>query len=275
MNGPDIITADDTNFELQVLEYSEILPVVVHFWANWSLASQPVGEFLEGVAVHYPGRSRFAQVDVESTPRLTTGYQVHTVPTIKTIINRHVSGQLAGKHTQQQIEGYLRQFVPGPERLLLEKARTYLQDKQYSAVEDTCLEILDQVPGNPPATLLLAKSLLWQGEYLEALTLLHHFPASPEFQAAEKMAPLAEQLQALPSLRNTRDTLDAIYIRALGLIENEQIPAALDGLLEIIKQDKKYRAGNPHKVMLGVFELLGNQHPITLEYRPRLAGVLF
>ena len=275
VNGPDIITADDTNFELQVLEFSEILPVVVDFWAKWCLDCQPVTETLESLAVQYAGQFRLAQVDVESSPRLTKSYQVHTVPTIKTFENRTVTHQLEGKHTPEQIENYLKRFVPGPESLLLEKAASYLKEKQYSSVEDTCLEILEQVPDNPPAKLLLAKSLLWQGEYLEALTILHHFPASREFQAAEKLAPLAEQLQALASLRSTGEPLDAVYIRALGLIEKDQIPAALDGLLEILKRDKNYRAGNPHKAILGIFELLGEESSLTQEYRPLLANALF
>ena len=275
VDGSDIITADDTNFDLQVLEYSEILPVVVDFWAKWCLDCQPVSETLESLAAEYAGRFRLAQVDVESSPQLTKGYQVYTVPTIKTFENRTVTGQLEGKHTDQQIENYLRRFVPGPESLLLEKAASYLKDRQFRSLEDTCLEILELVPGNPPAKLLLAKSLLWQGEYLEALTLLHNFPASREFREAEKLAPLAEQLQALPSLEGSGNPLDAIYTRALGLIEKDQIPAALDGLLEIVKRDKKYRAGNPQKAILGIFELLGEDHPLTEEYRPLLANALF
>lgn len=275
MNGPDIIIADEKNFELQVLEHSQILPVVVDFWAKWCLDCQQVTESLESLAAQYAGHFRLAQVDVENNPRLTKNYQVHTVPTIKTFVERRVTGQLEGKHTDQQIEDYLKKFVPGPESLLLEKASSYLRDRQFHAVEDTCLEILEMVPGNPPAKLLLAKSLLWQGEYLEALTILHHFPASREFQTAEKLVPLAEQLQARDRLGDTGEPLDAIYTRALGLIEQDQIPAALDGLLEILKKDKHYRRGNAHNAILGVFALLGGDHPITEEYRSLLANALF
>ena len=275
MDGPDIITADDSNFEFQVLEYSELLPVVVDFWAKWCLDCQRISETLESLAVQYAGRFRLAQVDVDNNPRLTTGYQVHTVPTLKTYENGTVTGQLEGVHTNLQIEEYIKGFVPGPEGLLLEKAASYLRDRQFISAEETCLEILEEIPDNPTARLLLAKSLLWQREYLEALTILHHFPASREFRAAEKLAPLAEHLQAASSLESSGNPLDAIYTRALGLIENEQIPAALDGLLEILKRDKKYRAGTPQKVILGLFELLGEGHPLTEEYRPLLANALF
>lgn len=275
MDGSNIVTADDTNFEFQVLEYSQLLPVVVDFWSNWCLDCRRTSETLESLAEQYAGRFRLAQVEVDKNPRLTKGYQVRTIPTIKTFVNGSVTGQLEGVHTNLQIEEYLKRFMPGPERLLLEKAASYLKDRQFISAEETCLEILEEDPDNPAARLLLAKSLLWQGEYLEALTILHHFPASREFQAAEKLVPLAEQLRAASSLESSGNPLDAIYTRALGLIENEQIPAALDGLLEILKRDKKYRAGMPHKVVLGLFELLGEDHPLTEEYRPLLANTLF
>lgn len=275
MDGPDIITADDTNFEFQVLEYSEIMPVVVDFWARWCLECQQVSETLESLAAELAGRFRLAQVDVDRNPQITRSYQVHTLPTLKTFENGRVRGQLEGKHTPLQVETYINQFVPGPEGLLLEKAASYLRDKQFKAAEDTCLEILDEIPGNPAARLMLAKSLLWQGEYLEALTILNHFPASREFRAAEKLSPLGEQLQTLSVLSKGENKLDPIYIRALKLIEGDQIPAALDGLLEILKEDKAYRKGAAHKVALGLFELLGEEHPLTQEYRPLLANALF
>jgi len=36
MENPDIISADESNFEYQVLAYSEQVPVLVNFWAQWS-----------------------------------------------------------------------------------------------------------------------------------------------------------------------------------------------------------------------------------------------
>ncbi len=275
MDGPDIISADDTNFQFQVLEYSEILPVVVDFWAKWCLDCQQVSHTLESLASRHSGRFRLAQVNVDSSPLLTKGYQVHTVPTIKTFQNGVVSGKLEGIHTNLEIEAYIKKHIPGPERLLLEKAARYLKDAQYISVEDVCLEILEGDPANPGAKLLLAKSLLWQGNYLEALTTLQHFPPSREYQSAEKLIPLAEGLLSPPGLDLSGDPLEAIYQRALSLLRDRTIPAALDGLLEILKRNKNFRGGNPLKLILGLFELLGEDHPITEEYRPLLANTLF
>ena len=275
MDGPDIITADDANFDLQVLEYSEILPVVVDFWAKWCLECQAVSDTLEDLASQHPGRFRLARVDVDRNPRLTKGYQVHTVPTIKTFENRSVVSQIEGARGKTQIEEYIKKVVPGPEMLLLEKAAAHLEGEQYQSAEDTCLEILEEDPGNPAAKLLLSKSLLWQGNPLEALAILQGFPASREYQRAEKLAPLAEALLSPPGLDMSGGRLEAIYQRALELIRAGRIPAALDGLLEVIKSDKEFRGGGPREVVLGVFELLGEDHPVTREYRPLLASALF
>jgi len=143
-------------------------------------------------------------------------------------------------------------------------------------VEETCLEVLEEDPGNPGAKLLLAKSLIWQGEYLEALTIINHFPASREYQGAEKLGPLAEGLlqEFDPGLRSEND-LDPHYFRSLHLIQIGNIEAALDGLLEILKQNKSYRNGGPRKIILGVFELLGNNHLLVIDYRAQLANALF
>jgi putative thioredoxin len=49
----------------------------------------------------------------------------------------------------------------------------------------------------------------------------------------------------------------------------------MDQLLEVLRQDKRYRQGEPRLVMLALFELLGEDNPLTREYRNKLASVLF
>jgi putative thioredoxin len=142
-------------------------------------------------------------------------------------------------------------------------------------VEDTCLEILEEDPDNPPAKLLLAKSLIWQGEYLEAMTVLTHFPASREFRGAERLKPLAEALLTGGERTKTPQGLEAVYYRAIWLINDNKLEAGLDGLVEIVRADKKNLGSSAREVILGVLELLGERHPLTVEYRQLLASALF
>ena len=277
MDLPDIISADESNFDFQVLAYSEQMPVLVLFWAQWCLTCRATSPLLDTLTEEHPGRFRLAKVDVDLSPQLTKRYQIHSVPTLKTFQNGMVINHKEGIKTNLQVIDFVKNIVPGPENLLIEKASSLLRTKQFQAVEETCLEILEDLPDHARASLLLAKALIWQGEYLEALTILSHFPPSPEYPKAELLKPLVEQLLSSTTRLETHpgDELDLVYERALKLFERENFAAALDGLIGIIQKDRGYRNGLPRQVALGIFELLGDDHKITREYRPQLANSLF
>lgn len=49
----------------------------------------------------------------------------------------------------------------------------------------------------------------------------------------------------------------------------------MDGLLDVLRLDKRYRDGEPKNVMLAIFELLGDGDPLTQNYRNEMAMILF
>lgn len=276
MEHPDIVTVDEANFDYQVLVYSKRVPVLVDFWAQWCVTCQRTSPLLETLTEQNSGRFRLAKVDVDQNVQLTQRYQVHTVPTLKTFENGLVTRQIIGIKTNIQVIDFVQEIVPGPENLLIEKATSLFQTEEYQEVEEICREILEDDPDQPKANLLLAKSLIWQGKYLEAKNILEQFPSSPEFQGAEKLRPLVEALGTIPDQQSRgAKPLDAVYIRVVKLISLGNIPAALDGLLEILRKDKLYKKSLPKDLILGLFELMGNDHPLTQEYRPQLANILF
>lgn len=276
MEHPDIVTVDEANFDYQVLAYSKRVPVLVDFWAEWCVTCQRTSPLLETLTEQNSGRFRLAKVDVDQNVQLTQRYQVHTVPTLKTFENGMITRQIIGIKTNIQVIDFVQEIVPGPENLLIEKATSLFQTEEYQEVEEICREILEDDPDQPKANLLLAKSLIWQGKYLEAKNILEQFPSSQEFQGAEKLRPLVEALGTITGQQPPgAKPLDAVYIRAVKLISLGNIPAALDGLLEILRKDKRYKKSLPKDLILGLFELMGNDHPLTQEYRPQLANILF
>ncbi|MGB6169472.1 MAG: tetratricopeptide repeat protein, partial [Geitlerinemataceae cyanobacterium] len=69
--------------------------------------------------------------------------------------------------------------------------------------------------------------------------------------------------------------LDRKYSHACFLTVEEKYEQALTGFLEIVAEDRKYRDDGARKAMLAIFELLGNEHPLTNEYRKKLLLVLY
>ena len=93
---------------------------------------------------------------------------------------------------------------------------------------------------------------------------------------AELLLPYAELLVDLDFNKLPLNTdLDAAFQNSLRLAIRDNLPAALDGLLEVLRQDKRYQKGRARQAVLGILELLHPEDPITRQYRSELASILF
>ncbi len=276
MSSPYIVDVDESNFDYQVLAYSQQKPVIVDFWAEWCDPCHQITPLLERLTQESQGKFRLAKVDVDENSELAKRYQVHKLPALKAFQNGQVVGELRGVQTSAQIRTFVRQIVPSPDDLLVDKAQSLFSKGEYAAAEKASREIIKHQPDHPEAKLLLVKSMLAQGKSSEAHFLLEHFPPSPEYNAAQRLRPLAEAMEESGGKMTSPEAgIDAVYQRAIRLITIGNYPAALDGLLEVLRKNKRYKDGKAKEVVLGIFELLGEHHPLTKEYRPQLANILF
>ena len=68
---------------------------------------------------------------------------------------------------------------------------------------------------------------------------------------------------------------EAAYQLAIQQLARQQYDAALEGLLKLFTRNRSYSEGLPHKTLLQVFELLGNEHPLVTVYRRKLFAALY
>ena len=69
--------------------------------------------------------------------------------------------------------------------------------------------------------------------------------------------------------------LDALYAKACCCAAAENYEEALQGFIDLVGRDRKYRNDGARKAAIAIFDLLGGTHPLTLEYRKQLTMVLF
>ncbi len=272
-NFVDVTEAD---FEEEVLAYSQHTPVVVLFWARWCKACLAMRQLLEALVQESQGALRLARIDVDRSPNLALRFGVRGLPAVLAFSRGVLVGRFQGTLPEARVRAFLDSLAPNPASLALEKGASLLEAQAWEEAEAVYREVLQAQPALPEARLGLAKSLLGQGLAANALWVLKDFPASREYPAAMRLKVLAEALvwaSEQPDFPD--DPQDAVYLRALRLIGQGKWPAGMDGLLEVLRQDKHYRGGQPREVLLGVFELLGEAHPLTRQYRQELASVLF
>jgi putative thioredoxin len=276
MASGNIINVSEADFEYQVLSYSQSTPVVVDFWATWCVPCKVLSPLLERLATDARGAFRLAKVDVEENPNLARRYNVRSIPTVKAFNQGQVVSEFTGSLLEPRVREFIRALVPELGDLMLEKANSLLSSHQWASAEKSYRKFLETNPNHPAGLLGVVKSLLAQGQGKEALSILRNFPASPQFNIAVTLLPLADAFvnneRGLPSSDNP---LDAAFQNSLRLAARGNIPAALDGLLDILRQNKRFRDGQVRQVVLGLLELLGEDDPQTRQYRNELAPILF
>ncbi len=272
-----IIDVTEEDFEYEVLAFSQNVPVVVDFWAPWCKPCKTLSPMLENLAYEARGAFRLARVNTDANPNLALRYGVRTLPTVKAFTDEQVTAEFAGLQPETRVREFLGKLAqPSPASLAIEKAAGLLDMQEWEEAEDLYRDILDQAPEQPSALLGLSKALLGQNLPEEALELLRDFPASKEFSDAEKLIPFAEALWALErDALPDDDEFDATFRNSIRLASRGNYPAALDGMLEILRQKKHFRNGLARMVVLGVLELMSQDDQVTRQYRIELAQILF
>jgi putative thioredoxin len=275
-NSEHIIEVSEADFEYKVLIYSQTVPVLVDFWAEWCAPCRILGPILEKLAKEAGGSFRLAKINVDENPNLARRYNVSSIPMVKAFRDGQVVSEFTGALPEPRIREFLQALAPSPMDLLLEKAYSLLELEQWEKAENIFREYLKEFPNHPRAMLGLLKSTLLQGRGADALNMIRKFPDGKDYSRAEQLEPLAAALVRFQSGEiYSEDPLEAAYLNALRLVVRGNHAAAMDGLLDVLRQDKHFRDEEARRVMVAIFELLGDENQLTQQYRNELAMVLF
>jgi putative thioredoxin len=272
-----IINVTEADFEYEVLAFSQQIPVIVDFWAEWCAPCRMLGPVLERLAQEGQGSFRLAKLNVDENPNLALRYGVHSIPAVKAFREGKMVAEFSGVQPEPRLREFLRSLAPSKNDLAIEKGFSLLSMRHATQSELTFRSVLEEAPENSAAKLGLAKSLLMQGNGNESYEILRRIPASREYQAAQTLLPLAKDLARLENNQADveLDPLDPAFRRALMLVRRGNIEAAMDGLLDILRENKHYKDGQARLMMVALLELLGEDNPTARQYRTELASVLF
>jgi putative thioredoxin len=175
------------------------------------------------------------------------------------------------------VRQFIEKLIPGEKDLAFREANSLLATRHWPEAEDAFRGILDSSPHYQEAKLGLARALLAQGLGCEAQELLQEIQQGPGLAQVNRLRPLAIYLCNLEKDLDDleMDPVEAQFWQAGRLLQRGNVEAAMDGFLDILRQDKQYRSGEPKEILLGLFELLGDDDPLTGNYRRELAMILF
>jgi putative thioredoxin len=278
------IDVGDGDFEREVIARSRELPVVVDFWAAWCGPCRALGPILERLADEHAGAFVLAKLDVDRAPETAQRYGVRSIPLVLGFRDGEPVAEFLGAQPEAAVRKFLAKLLPTETDRLAAEAAELLAGGHENAAEERFRAALALEARHAQALLGLARILGARGEAGPAQELLERVVATGD--VAKEAERLAAELRtrgepgADPALlreRVNRNPDDAAARLALGraLAAAGKYEEALPELLAAVERDPELEEQGARRAMLDVFELLGRDHPLTLEFRSQLARALY
>ncbi len=139
--------------------------------------------------------------------------------------------------------------------------------------------VLDRTSDHTEAATSLASMLIARGDTDEALIVLGKLPAIPEVERLQAAARLnASRRSDVSALERTVEAAPddqlARLALATALAGRGEYEPALDMMLDVVRR-KDAHLDAARRAMLDIFEVLGDEHPLTPLYRRQLTSALF
>ena len=285
---PYIFDVTTANFDQAVIQNSFEKPVLVDFWAEWCAPCKALMPMLAKIAESYQGELLLAKVDCEAEQDIVARFGIRSLPTVVLFKDGQPVDGFAGAKPESEIRALLEphvQMPPPAEADPLEQAQALFAEGRISEAEAVLVALLGEDNTNAAALILYARCLAERGELGEAQAVLDAVKSDAHKAAlagAKAQITFLRQAADLPDAADLKARLaqnpqddEAAYQLAVQQLARQQYDAALEGLLKLFIRNRSYNEGLPHKTLLQVFELLGNDHPLVTVYRRKLFAALY
>lgn len=279
-----VIEVTATNFQQEVIDRSNSVPVVIDFWAAWCGPCRMLGPVLEKLANEYNGKFVLAKIDTESESDLALQFGVRSIPAVFAVRGGQAVDGFVGVQPEAAIRAWIDRLVPTPaETLASEASRLERTDPKKAHEKYTAAVALD--PELTQAQTGLARIALDQGRLDEVQTRIL------EMERRGFLEPDAEKVKAELMLRLQAGQVGGVEAARTALAANPedrnlkfqlaealaaagQYPDALALCLELVERDRRGIGEQARQTMIAIFQLLPPDSALVTEYQRQLSLVL-
>lgn len=269
------IAVNHNTFATEVLEQSFQKLILVDFFAQWCGPCRMLKPVLEKLAQEYD--FVLAQVDIDANPDLAKQYGVEGLPDVRVVSDGQVSQGFVGMLPEPQIRQLLVQLkVKSNLNESLDELYAHATQGRVEQAEEMLAQLLQQYPDDRELLLEAANFYIQADQLSTADALLSKISDYDKaFITQAKSLKALLQFKQIAKETGEAHELDCKFQQAARLVLEEDYSLALQQFLDILTRNRKYREDGARKAMLAVFDLLGNNHPLTQDYRKRLTMALY
>ena len=256
----------EANFEAEVLQKSNQVPVVVVLWSPRSDASVQLGSVLGTLAADDGGKWSLATVNVDTSPRVAQIFGVKAVPTVVALAAGQPLSSFEGPQPPDQLRGWLDSLLDAtagkldgggeagdePEQVdpELAQARAHLDAGDFDAAASAYQKILDANPAHEEA----------KGAVRQIAFLTRASAQTPDAIAKADAAP---------------DDIDAAFAAADVEVLQQNVAAAFDRLIALVRRTADDERTSVRTRLIELFDLFDPADPEVIAGRRKLANALY
>ena len=274
------IETTDRDFDRDVMQRSEMTPVLVDFWATWCSPCRMLAPILDDVCQARSGKLVLAKVETEQAPQAATHFGVRSIPAVYLVHQRNIIDGFAGLMPQRELERWIDKHLDRLQVAAIEQ----LEASDPSLAMQRYQEVLAQRSDDAVALLGLARLGLQSGDFAAARDALERL------ERRGFLEPEAKRLKAkLELAANPDQDADEIERRAIAapqdleaqlawariLISRGAYGPGLERCLDIIdRRPEKQTLEAAKHLMLDTFQVWDDEEQVR-SFRRRLSNLLY
>ena len=270
------------NFQSDVVDASQSLPVVLLFWAEQVPESAQVKALAEQVLASYEGKAVLALSDVSQDQSLAPRLQVQGLPSIRIIHKGAIAEQIDGPVDEAQLRTVMDSLTQSSIEAMQGNLEAMLASGDFAAAAATLQQSIQEEPNNQALRIELADVLVRKGDLDDARTVLASVPEDTEGRARpQNRLEFIEEAAAMDSLESLQaavtadpQDLESRYALAVVQMVAGETEASLQMCLEILRDDREFRDDIGRLTMIRIFDVLGKGNEMATKYRRKLFNAM-
>ena len=270
------------NFQTEVVDASQNLPVVVLFWAEQVPQSVQVKNLVEQVLADYQGKAALALSDVAQDQTLAPRLQVQGLPSIRIISKGAVAEQVDGPIDETRLRTIMDGLTQSSVEAMQGDLDQLMATGDFAGAAAILQQSIQEEPNNQLLRVELADVLVRKADLDDARTVLASIPDGTDgrsrpqnrLEFVEEAAGMDSLDSLLAMVESNPTDLEARYALAVVQLVAEEYESSLLTCLHILREDREFRDDIGRLTMIRIFDVLGKGNELATKYRRKLFNAL-
>lgn len=289
-DGGFVIDVTEETFNVDVVDRSRSVPVIIDLWAEWCGPCKQLSPVLEKLAAEAGGQWILAKVDVDANPQLSAALQVQSIPMVVAVLGGQLVDGFLGAMPEAQVRQWIGQVLEVAEKMGMQLAAPAPGADELEDGADTAAgaRVADAgvppAPGIPPAY-AEARAAMERGDLDGAAEAFEQElaanPADPVAKTGLAQVNLIRRVSSYDQAKARRDAAEhpgdvEAQARVADIdMASGRLEEAFNRLLGVVRRTSGEERDQARAHLVGLFELLPPNDPQVKKARSALSALLF